>query len=54
MLVKIVQSGTTAEIFNQPDSEFVANFVGTESILEGTVKSSKRRIDGDYRCRKDY
>jgi tungstate transport system ATP-binding protein len=36
---KIVQSGKTAEIFNQPDSEFVANFVGTESILEGTVKS---------------
>jgi tungstate transport system ATP-binding protein len=37
---KIVQAGKTAEIFNQPDSEFVANFVGTESILEGTVKSS--------------
>jgi tungstate transport system ATP-binding protein len=36
---KIVQSGTTAEIFNQPDSEFVANFVGTESIWEGTVNS---------------
>jgi tungstate transport system ATP-binding protein len=36
---KIVQSGTTAEIFNQPDSEFVANFVGTETILEGTVNS---------------
>jgi tungstate transport system ATP-binding protein len=36
---KIIQSGTTAEIFNQPDSEFVANFVGTETILEGTVKS---------------
>ena len=36
---KIVQSGTTTEIFNQPDSEFVANFVGTESILEGTVNS---------------
>lgn len=36
---KIVQSGTTAQIFNQPDSEFVANFVGTETILEGTVKS---------------
>ncbi len=33
---KIVQSGTTAEIFNQPADEFVANFVGTESILEGT------------------
>jgi tungstate transport system ATP-binding protein len=36
---RIVQSGKTAEIFNQPDSEFVANFVGTESILEGTVNS---------------
>jgi tungstate transport system ATP-binding protein len=36
---KIVQSGKTAAIFNQPDSEFVANFVGTESILEGTVNS---------------
>jgi tungstate transport system ATP-binding protein len=37
---KIVQSGTTAEVFNQPDSEFVANFVGTETILEGIIKSS--------------
>jgi tungstate transport system ATP-binding protein len=37
---KIIQSGTTAQIFNQPDSEFVASFVGTETILEGTVKSS--------------
>lgn len=36
---KIVQSGTTAKIFNRPDSEFVANFVGTETILEGEVKS---------------
>lgn len=36
---RIVQSGKTAEIFNQPDSEFVANFVGTESILEGTVST---------------
>lgn len=36
---KIVQSGITAEIFNHPNSEFVANFVGTESILEGIVRS---------------
>ena len=36
---KIVQSGTTAKVFNHPDSEFVANFVGTETILEGTVKN---------------
>ena len=37
---KIIQSGTTSQIFNEPDSEFVANFVGTETILEGTVQSS--------------
>ncbi len=37
---RIVQSGTTAQIFNEPDSEFVASFVGTETILEGTVKTS--------------
>lgn len=37
---KIIQSGTTAQIFNEPDSEFVANFIGTETILEGTVQSS--------------
>ncbi len=35
---KIVQSGMTSEIFNEPDSEFVANFVGTETILEGVVR----------------
>jgi len=41
---KIVQSGTTAGIFNRPDSEFVASFVGTESILEGTVKNGNAGI----------
>lgn len=35
---KIIQSGTTTQIFNQPGSEFVANFVGTETILEGTIR----------------
>lgn len=38
---KIIQFGTTAGIFNHPADEFVADFVGTESILEGTVKSEK-------------
>jgi len=38
---KIVQSGTTTEIFNLPESEFVANFVGTETILAGVVKTNK-------------
>ncbi|MEN6468959.1 MAG: ABC transporter ATP-binding protein [Smithella sp.] len=41
---KIVQSGTTAGIFNRPDSEFVASFVGTETILEGTVKSGSAEM----------
>lgn len=36
---KIIQYGTTAGIFTHPVNEFVADFVGTESILEGTVKS---------------
>ncbi len=36
---KIAQYGTTAQVFNHPDNEFVANFVGTESILEGIVKT---------------
>ncbi|KUG22543.1 abc-type tungstate transport system, atp-binding protein [hydrocarbon metagenome] len=39
---EIAQSGTTAEVFNHPDSEFVANFVGTETILEGTVKNCSK------------
>jgi len=38
---RIIQSGTTSQIFNQPDSEFVANFVGTETILEGRVNNSQ-------------
>lgn len=38
---KIVQSGTTSQIFGQPDSEFVADFVGTETILEGIVDTNK-------------
>jgi tungstate transport system ATP-binding protein len=37
---KIIQKGTTSQIFNQPANEFIAEFVGTESILEGTVKSN--------------
>lgn len=37
---KIVQSGTTTKIFNQPADEFIANFVGTESVLEGIVESN--------------
>jgi len=51
---KMCNGEPTAEIFNQPDSEFVANFVGTESILEGTVKSSNAGLMEIIVARKDY
>ncbi|MGI5964839.1 MAG: ABC transporter ATP-binding protein [Candidatus Methanomethylophilaceae archaeon] len=36
---KIIQVGTPEEIFNEPNSPFVANFVGRSNILRGTVVS---------------
>lgn len=38
---KIVQAGTTNKVFSQPESEFVADFVGTGTILPGVVISNK-------------
>ncbi|MEN6623390.1 MAG: ABC transporter ATP-binding protein [Smithella sp.] len=38
---KIVHSGTANEIFSKPETEFVADFVGTETILSGIVETSK-------------
>jgi tungstate transport system ATP-binding protein len=37
---RIVQAGTAAEVFNQPADEFVAGFVGADTILEGLVMKS--------------
>lgn len=37
---RIVQSGTALQLFNEPADEFVANFVGLETILEGIVQAS--------------
>ncbi|MBU5638175.1 ABC transporter ATP-binding protein [Geomonas sp. Red69] len=37
---RIVQQGTPAAVMNHPVNEFVANFVGMETILEGEVKSN--------------
>ena len=37
---KLIQTGTTTQVFNEPVSEFVASFVGTETILEGIVTGS--------------
>jgi len=35
---RIIQFGSTTQVFNQPESEFVAGFVGTETILEGVIE----------------
>jgi tungstate transport system ATP-binding protein len=37
---QIVQTGTPAEVMNRPVNGFVANFVGMETILKGTVKQN--------------
>ncbi|HQB93374.1 MAG TPA: ABC transporter ATP-binding protein, partial [Smithellaceae bacterium] len=37
----IIQQGTTTKVFQEPNNEYIANFVGTEVILEGVVKTSK-------------
>ena len=39
----IQQTGTPQEIYERPDSSFVANFIGENNHLDGTVE----RIDGD-------
>jgi len=41
---KIVQVGTPKEVYYHPTSEFVANFIGTANILDGTVRKSN--VDG--------
>ncbi|MDE3089405.1 MAG: ABC transporter ATP-binding protein [Chloroflexota bacterium] len=42
----LLQIGAPSEIFNTPADEFVANFVGVETVLEGQVLSAS---DGDVR-----
>jgi len=40
---QIVQTGTTQEIFNTPKNRMIADFVGTENVLEGHIS---KKIDG--------
>lgn len=37
---RIVQVGTPMDVFQNPDTPFVANFVGRSNIFEGTVEAS--------------
>lgn len=41
---EILQSGDWRQVFNSPQNEDVANFVGVENIIEGTVASSQDEI----------
>lgn len=40
---RIVQQGTPAAVMNHPVNEFVANFVGMETILEGEVLTNREQ-----------
>ena len=42
---RIVQRGTPQEIYRQPKSRFVADFVGSANFLPGTVRGDRRRHD---------
>ena len=37
----IAQLGTPKDIYEFPDSKFVAEFVGSTNILEGTIEKAK-------------
>ena len=46
---KAEQVGTPFEIYNRPATKFVANFVGTLNVLEGTVSDAGRQGEGRRR-----
>jgi len=41
---KVEQVGTSIEIYQKPNSKFIAGFVGYVNILEGTAKSIRKEI----------
>jgi putrescine transport system ATP-binding protein len=51
----IVQTGTPAEIYEAPNSRYVADFIGSVNMLEGKVESVRRRsCHARRRRRKDH
>ena len=48
---RIVQLGTPAEIYERPDTRFVAGFVGTSNLLSGEVARSVIGRDGTFTIR---
>lgn len=49
---KIQQIGTPTDIYNEPQNEFVADFIGESNILNGTMLGDRkvRFIDHDFDC----
>jgi sulfate transport system ATP-binding protein len=41
---RVEQIGTPAEIYDHPATEFVASFVGTSTVLSGTVRNGKATL----------
>ncbi len=41
---QIVQKGLPADVMNHPENEFIASFMGMETLIEGVVKSSENSI----------
>ncbi len=44
---KIIQKGTPREIYEHPETRFVASFVGQSNILEGTISSNQKYVITD-------
>lgn len=42
----VQQTGTPIEMYNKPENEFVANFIGRVNFLKGEVKGNVIHIDG--------
>ncbi|HEY9162484.1 MAG TPA: ABC transporter ATP-binding protein [Desulfomonilia bacterium] len=40
----IVQRGAPVDVMNHPENEFIASFMGMESLIEGIVKSSENNM----------
>ncbi len=41
---RIVQKGAPVDVMNHPENEFIASFMGMETLIEGTVKSSENSM----------
>jgi putative spermidine/putrescine transport system ATP-binding protein len=48
---RIAQVGTPADIYEHPQTEFVAGFVGTSTVLRGTAAASLLGRDGTFMVR---